>query len=142
MANAPATFDAELVDELVTLFTDRHGAHFTEDEVLTMWGEMSHGHALAALKLEKQDLSSRLELAIRVELEPNDFDLPSEARDIALDALDAVFASFFESERLMRLPPVWDSHLFLTYEVKLKGEVTRPDLEALADRLLAGEGLD
>lgn len=136
-ANQPIPFDVVFNTQIQELLLERHGPLLDPKESLTISGEMSHGHVTGALRLEAEDQSSLLELAVRVELEPNTIDSPVDARTVCLDALDAVFASWLESERVMRLPPLWDAYQFETWDVSLRGEVTRPNLEAEADRWLA-----
>ena len=141
-SNKPIPFDAKLCQELVELFRSRHGAHFLSGERLSVKGELSHGHALATLVLEKTDRSSRLELATCVELKSNHLENPIDARDIALDFLDVTLGEFLSNDRMMYLPPVWQTQMIEDQEILLRGASTRPALDDEAAQLLAEAGFD
>jgi hypothetical protein len=120
----------------------RHAARLLPGESLTLEGELTHGHALARLVAAQPHGASLIQLEVSVELEPNQIDHPGDARDLALDFLDAFFDKFLSEDRIMRLSPDWKALDFEGKTLLLRGSHTRPALDDEADRLLAAAGFD
>ena len=142
MSNKPAPLEAQLCIKTATLLKERHGPHLAPDEAIEVNGELAHGHARVGMVMVPRDRSTSLTLETVVELDRNNLDHPGEARDLALNALDAILGEFLASERLQVLPPAWTAHGFEGREVLVRGAYTRPQLDDEASRLLAEAGFD
>lgn len=140
--NRPVPFDKALCQRAVHLMRQRHAARLLPREVITLDGELTHGYALAKLTASLPDGSSLVSLEVSVELEPNNLDHPGDARDLALDFLDAFFDKFLSEDRLLRLHPDWKAYDFEGKTLLLRGSHARPALDDEADRLLAAAGFD
>jgi len=140
--NAPAPFGEELCVQIVELLSQKFGANFHADAVLTVSGEVAHAHALVRCQLEKQDQTSKLSFEICVETEANKIENPLEARDLAVDHVEVILTEFFENDRLIHLSPIWKPHDVESKTLLIKGEQSNPHLEDEANRLLAAAGFD
>ena len=131
--NRPVPFDNPVCQHLAGALRKTVGTKLQPGERLEVAGELAQSHSLVRCELHNADDSAAVELEVCVETEPNQLEGPLQARDLALDALQTLLRSFFESERLLFLPPLWQSHDFEGRSVLFRGARRSPKLEAEAE---------
>jgi len=139
--NKPIPLPPEFTDPLVITLRERHPG-LQPNETLMVSGEMAQGHSLVRLELEDPKQTSRLWFEGVVENERNNIDSPVEARDLAVDCVDALIEAFLVNARSVRFVPDWKELEDGGTTFLVRGEWTNPKLVSEADALLAEHGFD
>jgi hypothetical protein len=131
-------WDPSEVADVQEAMAERMGGLLEPGERIAVTGESSSGEVRARFVIEGGARGERVELEARVDLVRVRLD-ETEARDLALDALDLLLGAALESERALRFSGVFEERELRGKPVAVRGERTFPDLEAQADALLGEE---
>ena len=134
----------ELARQAAQLMVQRHGDYLVKGEIIRIFFTRHQG--MRRVRLELHDRKADQQLKLCADLagsSPEDGDEADDAcMALGLDFLDGVLAEHLESgrESLPRSEPV--AHSFEGQTVHLSGGLSKPFLEAEADRLLAEAGYE
>lgn len=104
-------------------------------ENVTVSGEQGDEGAEVVVTLELPGGHRRTETGVRVAV-PGGASTPEAALDLAFDAADAFLGQWLEEGRETRHPIEWVELTFDDRPVQVRQRITRPIVEAEADRLL------
>lgn len=130
---------AQLRDALSSKF----GAHLRPGESLAIDVERGEERCRASIVLEDADASFRFELevvALASDADDSSKWDPAAEMENVLDLLDVSLEDYFAEERTPRFHDDWRVYDYRGAKLRLRGQTTRPDLEALADQWLAAGG--
>ncbi len=133
-------FPDALCAELSALLQRSLRPHFKPGEVLTLTGELGHGHCTVSVHLAHPDSGESVVLDVAVETVPNHLDNPLHARDLALDHAQTLLRDFLVNHRIWHLHVSWQAEEVDGKTIWVRGERRNVRLESEADAFLAAHG--
>ncbi|MFA5623694.1 MAG: hypothetical protein WC966_01370 [Bradymonadales bacterium] len=133
---------SELEAEIAKVLARRYRRYLSPGECFVIKTEV--GHAFAALEcvFYSTDHDQEYSVDLCLECETNKIQNPMDAHSAALDAMDDVWAEFFESDRIFHYSENWLEYSRGEHKVLMRVEHRSPKLDASADEFLRQHGLD